>query len=123
MQLYKIFLLCLLFIYITSTCTGVEASSAEDCEKLELDNSEKEMGGVACCLTKFSNKNMCTKIDKDTYEKVLKGESIEFGGTTYEYHCYQSSKSEETTQTKTENNSSGAKHLALSLLIIIFFAL
>ena len=30
---------------------------------------------------------MCTKTDKDTYEKVLKGETIKALYTTYEYHC------------------------------------
>ena len=118
MQLYQIFLLCLLFTYISSTCSGVAASSSEDCAKLELDDNEKSLGGVACCLTKLSGKNMCTKADQETYEKALKGEPIEVFGTTYEYHC---SKSED--KTKTEKSSSGANNLALSLLILIFFTL
>ena len=116
MKLYQIFLLCLLFTYISSACTGVTASTAEECAKLELDDSEKQAGGVACCLTKFSNQYMCTKTDKDTYEKVLKGEPIEILGTTYEYHC---SKAED----KKEKSSSGANNLALSLLILLFFTL
>ena len=116
MKLYQIFLLCLLFTYISSVCSGVTASTAEECAKLELDDSEKQLGGVACCLTKFSNQYMCTKADKDTYEKALKGEPIEALGTTYEYHC---SKAED----KKEKSSSGANNLALSLLILLFFTL
>ena len=71
---------------------------------------------MACCLTKLSGKNMCTKADQETYEKALKGEPIEALGTTYEYHC---SKAED----KKEKSSSGANNLALSLLILLFFTL
>ena len=77
MKLYQILLLCLLFTYISSICSGVTASTAEECAKIELDDSEKQLRGVACCLTKISNQYMCTKTDKDTYEKVLKAETIE----------------------------------------------
>ena len=115
MKLYQICLLCLLFTYISSICTG---TTAAECAKLELDDSEKQAGGVACCLTKFSNQYMCTKTDKDTYEKVLKGETIEVLGTTYEYHC---SKAED--KKEAEKSSSGANNLALSLLIVLFFTL
>lgn len=116
MKLYQIFLLSLLFTYISSTCNLTPASTAEECSKLELDDSEKQAGGVACCLTKFSGQNMCTKTDQETYEKALKGEPIEVLGTTYEYHCYKK-------ETEKEKSSSGANNLALSLLVLIFFTL
>ena len=74
MKLYQILLLCLLFTYISSICSGVTASTAEECAKIELDDSEKHLRSVACCLTKISNQYMT---DKDTYEKVLKRETIE----------------------------------------------
>ena len=118
MKLYQILLLCLLFTYISSICSGVTASTAEECAKLELDDSEKQAGGVACCLIKFSGQNMCTKIDKDSYEKVLKGETIEALGTTYDYKCLKVEDKKEA-----EKSSSGANNLALSLLILLFFTL
>ena len=118
MKLYQIFLICLLFTYISSSCQikDKEGSSLEECSKRELDKNE----GAACCFVEAKgqiNAKDCMAVDQDKYDSILKGKNTEEkveAQTTLTYYC---------AKEKESSSSSSANNLALSLLILLFFTL
>ena len=54
MQLYKFFLIFLLFTYISSFCYDGSGPSVEECLQRELDDDEK-VSNVICCLMSYNN--------------------------------------------------------------------
>ena len=125
MQLYKLFLIFLLFTYISSTCTDGTGSSVDECSKRELSDQEKGATGVACCLISQivdgNEEKACFHANKVTYDEILKGKKeFTISGSTLVYNC----KTEDNTKTTEAGKSSSASNnLALSLLILIFLGL
>ncbi len=136
MQLYKLFLIFLLFTYIFSICADGTGSSVEECFNREFSDEERDDNAVICCLVSPSNgegDNICYYAKQVTYDQILNGKKdIETEGGSVVFHCKSEDKttekekdSETETKTKTEKekSTSASSNLALSLLILIFLGI